>query len=48
MAGLLGPIVAVVVGVVIAGGAAFGLISSQSAVPPVADAPYVVYGNNTP
>lgn len=48
MPGLLGPIVAVVVGVVIAGGAAFGLISSQTAVPPNPDAPYVVYGSNTP
>ncbi len=48
MGALLGPIVAVVVGVVIAGGAAFGLISSQTSVPPVADAPYVVYGSNTP
>ncbi|MEZ5116856.1 MAG: hypothetical protein R2737_11365 [Candidatus Nanopelagicales bacterium] len=44
MSALLGPIVAVVVGAVVAGGAAFGLVSSQSAVPAPADAPYVVYG----
>ena len=42
-----GPIVAVVVGVLIAGGAAFGLVSSQTATPPPADAPYIVYGENS-
>lgn len=44
----LGPVIAVVVGMVIAGGAAFGLVSSQTAAPPIPDAPYVVYGENTP
>lgn len=42
---VIGPIVAAVVGAVLAGGAAFGLISSQAAVPPTVDAPYVVYGS---
>lgn len=45
MAAVIGPIVAAVVGAVIAGGAAFGLIASQTAVPPTVDAPYVVYGS---
>jgi hypothetical protein len=44
MGTVLGPIIAAVVGAVLAGGAAFGLISSQTAVPPTVDAPYVVYG----
>ena len=45
MSAVIGPIVAAVVGAVIAGGAAFGLIASQTAVPPSVDAPYVVYGS---
>lgn len=44
MAVWIGPIIAAVVGAVVAGGASFGLISSQTAVPPTVDAPYVVYG----
>ena len=42
--GIVGIIVAAVVGAVVAGGASFGIISSQTAVPPTVDAPYVVYG----
>ncbi len=45
MSAVVGPIIAAVVGAVIAGGAAFGIISSQSAVPATVDAPYVVYGS---
>lgn len=41
----VGPIIAAVVGAVLAGGATFGLISSQTAVPPTVDKPYVVYGS---
>ena len=46
MGAVIGPIIAAVVGAVVAGGAAFGLISSQTAVPPTVDAPYVVYGSS--
>ena len=45
MALWIGPIIAAVVGTVVAGGASFGLISSQTAIPPTVDAPYVVYGS---
>lgn len=45
MGAVIGPIVAAVVGAVLAGGAAFGVISSQTAVPATVDAPYVVYGS---
>lgn len=45
MSAIIAPIVAAVVGAVLAGGAAFGVISSQTAVPPTVDAPYVVYGS---
>ncbi len=45
MSVILGPIVAAVVGAVLAGGAAFAVISTQSALPPTVDAPYVVYGS---
>lgn len=41
--GLVGSIGAAVVGLLLAGGAAFGLVSSQSAAPPVVTAPYVTY-----
>jgi hypothetical protein len=40
----IGPIIAAVVGAVVAAGASFGLVSSQTAVPPTVDQPYVVYG----
>lgn len=44
---IIGPIIAAVVGAVVAGGVSFGVISSQTAVPPTVDAPYVVYGSNS-
>ncbi len=44
--GIVGIVIASVVGAVLAGGASFGIISSQTAVPPTVDAPYVVYGSN--
>ncbi|MDP4676641.1 MAG: hypothetical protein ACYYNF_00735 [Actinomycetes bacterium] len=43
---ILGPIIAAVVGAIVAGGAAFGIVSSQTAVPSPVDAPFVVYGTN--
>ena len=43
---VIGPIIAAVVGAVLAGGVSFGLISSQTAVPATVDSPYVVYGSN--
>ncbi len=45
MVSIIGPVIAAVVGVVLAGGASFGLIASQTAVPATVDAPYVVYGS---
>lgn len=47
MGAVIGPIVAAVVGAVLAGGASFALISSQTSVPPTVDAPYVVYGSTS-
>lgn len=44
--GIVGIVISSVVGAVLAGGASFGVISSQTAVPPTVDAPYVVYGSN--
>ena len=46
MSGIAGAIIAAVVGGVIAGGASFGLVSSQTAVPAPVDKQYVVYGTN--
>jgi hypothetical protein len=40
----LGAVIAAVVGAVIAGGASFGLVASQTAVPAPIDKEYVVYG----
>lgn len=42
----IGPIIAAVVGAVLAAGASFGIVSSQTAVPPTVDTPYVVYGTS--
>lgn len=42
----MGTIVAAVVGGVLAVGAGFGLISSQTSVPPVVNKEYIVYGNS--
>lgn len=39
----IGAVVSAVIGGVFAVGAAFGIVSSQSAVPPVVDAPYITY-----
>jgi hypothetical protein len=47
MGGMLGAIVAGVVGMIVAGGLAFGLVSSQTATPPTVDAPYIVYGTTS-
>lgn len=41
-----GTIVAAVVGVVLAGLAAFGIVSSQTATPAPVDQPYIVYGDS--
>jgi len=41
----IGPIIASVVGAFVAAGASFGIVSSQTPVPPTVDAPYVVYGS---
>lgn len=46
MSALLGAFIAAIVGAVIAGGAAFGLVSSQTAVPAPIDKEYVVYGTS--
>ncbi len=46
MSGIAGAIIAAVVGGVIAAGASFGLVSSQTAVPAPVDKEYVVYGTN--
>ena len=47
MASPVGPIVAVVTGVVLAGGAAVGIVNSQTGATPN-DQPVVVYGNSSP
>ena len=39
----VGALVSAVIGGVLALGAAFGLVSSQTAVPPAADVPYITY-----
>ena len=43
---ILGPIIAAIIGAALAGGAAFGVISAETAVPSPVDAPFVVYGTN--
>lgn len=43
MAGFIGVIVAAVVGVLLAVGSGFMLVSSQSATPAVVEAPYITY-----
>lgn len=45
--GWLGPVVAAVTGTIIAGGAAFGIVSSQTGVPEPVNEPYIVYGKTT-
>ncbi len=44
MNAVLGPIVAVVVGGIIAGLGSWGLVASQTATPEPPNAPFVVYG----
>lgn len=44
--GPVGAIVAAVVGAVIAVGAAFGIVSSQSGSPAPVDKPFIVYGES--
>ncbi len=46
MGGPVGAIVAAVVGAVIAVGAAFGIVSSQTATPGPVDQPFIVYGDS--
>lgn len=43
---MTGPIIAVVVGAVLAVVAAFGVVSSQTATPSPVDQPYIVYGDS--
>ena len=43
----IGPIISAVVGAVVAAGASFGIVSSQTALPPTVDQPYVVYGSTS-
>lgn len=47
MSGIVGAIIAIVTGGVLAGGAAFGLVQSQTAVPEPVTAPFVVYGTTS-
>jgi hypothetical protein len=46
MSGPAGAIVAAVVGVILAIGAAFGIVSSQTATPAPVDQPFIVYGDS--
>lgn len=46
MSGPVGAIVAGVVGVILAVGAAFGIVSSQTATPSPVDQPFIVYGDS--
>lgn len=46
MGGVLAAVVAALVGGVLALVAGFGLVSSQTAVPAVVDAPYITYGQS--
>jgi hypothetical protein len=44
MGGPAGAIIAAVVGAILAIGAAFGIVSSQTAAPAPVDKPFIVYG----
>ena len=46
MGGPAGAIVAGIVGIVLAIGAAFGIVSSQTATPAPVDKPFIVYGDS--
>lgn len=45
MGGPAGAIIAAVVGAILAIGAAFGIVSSQTATPAPVDKPFIVYGD---
>ncbi|HQR78878.1 MAG TPA: hypothetical protein PLT68_01525 [Actinomycetota bacterium] len=45
MGGPTGAIIAAVVGAILAIGAAFGIVSSQTASPAPVDKPFIVYGD---
>ncbi|MFN8127698.1 MAG: hypothetical protein U0R28_02765 [Candidatus Nanopelagicales bacterium] len=45
MSGPAGAIIAGIVGIVLAIGAAFGIVSSQTATPAPVDKPFIVYGD---
>ena len=45
MSGPAGAIIAGIVGIVLAVGAAFGIVSSQTATPAPVDKPFIVYGD---
>lgn len=47
MNGPVGAIVAGVVGVILAVGAAFGIVSSQTSTPAPVDQPFIVYGETS-
>ena len=46
MGGPAGAIIAAVVGAILAVGAAFGIVSSQTATPGPVDKPFIVYGDS--
>jgi hypothetical protein len=46
MSGPAGAVVAGIVGIVLAIGAAFGIVSSQTATPAPVDKPFIVYGDS--
>lgn len=46
MSGPAGAIIAAIVGTVLAIGAAFGIVSSQTASPAPVDKPFIVYGDS--
>jgi hypothetical protein len=46
MSGPAGAIIAGIVGIVLAIGAAFGIVSSQTATPAPVDKPFIVYGDS--
>ena len=46
MGGPAGAIIAAVVGAILAVGAAFGIVSSQTATPAPVDKPFILYGDS--
>lgn len=47
MSAILGPVIAGVVGVVVAVGASFGVVAAKEATPKPVNQPYVVYGSSS-